>query len=108
MFSASKLQSAFYESLPVILPVLNLKFHLSSRQFYTAVICPVRRVTYLFDGAPAADDGHFPNLIQFVRRRRRCFCNFWRVVTFMATTAIFVVPPSLNSVFVVSLPKLYL
>ena len=40
--SASELQSAFYESLPVILPVLNLKFHLSPRQFYTAVICPVR------------------------------------------------------------------
>ena len=33
-----KIQSAFYESLPVILPVLNLKFH--SRRFYTAVICP--------------------------------------------------------------------
>ena len=31
-------ESAFYESLPVILPVLNLKFHLS--RFYTAVICP--------------------------------------------------------------------
>ena len=33
-----KIQSAFYESLPVILPVLNLKFH--SSRFYTAVICP--------------------------------------------------------------------
>ena len=41
-----KIQSAFYESLPVILAVLNLKFH--SRRFYTAVICPspVGRVTY--------------------------------------------------------------
>ena len=36
-----KIQSAFYESLPVILPVLNLKFH--SRRFYTAVICPPAR-----------------------------------------------------------------
>ena len=37
-----KIQSAFYESLPVILPVLNLKFH--SSRFYTAVICPVGRM----------------------------------------------------------------